>query len=62
MLFFLFLSTQVLGEALGHVDDEDGVLLKVYDDIQEELKVKTDVLKKAKQKVTFLLGYRRGSL
>ena len=42
----------LLGEALrGHVDDEDGVLLKVYDDIQEELKVKTDVLKKAKQKV-----------
>ena len=42
---------KALGEALGHVDDEDGVLLKVYDDIQEELKVKTDVLKKAKQKV-----------
>jgi len=32
----------------------DGVLLKVYDDIQEELKVKTDVLKKAKQKVKAL--------
>ena len=41
---------KVLGEALGHVDDEDGVLIKVYDDIQEELKVKTDALKKSKQK------------
>merc|ERR1719471_1428492 len=28
---------KVLGEALGHVDDEDGVLVKVYDDIQTEL-------------------------
>lgn len=42
---------QALGEALGHVDDEDGVLIKVYDDIQEELRVKTDALKKSKQRV-----------
>ena len=42
---------KALGEALGHVDDEDGVLLKVYDDIQEELKVKTEALKKSKQRV-----------
>ena len=42
---------KALGEALGHVDDEDGVLIKVYDDIQEELRVKTDALKKSKQKV-----------
>ena len=42
---------KVLGEALGHVDDEDGVLLKVYDDIQEELRVKTEALKKTKQRV-----------
>ncbi len=41
---------KALGEALGHVDDEDGVLLKVYDDIQEELRVKTDALKKSKQR------------
>ena len=45
---------KALGEALGHVDDEDGVLLKVYDDIQEELKVKTDALKKSKQRVKAL--------
>ena len=42
---------KALGEALGHVDDEDGVLLKVYDDIQEELRVKTEALKKSKQRV-----------
>ena len=45
---------KALGEALGHVDDEDGVLLKVYDDIQEELKIKTDALKQSKQKVKAL--------
>ena len=45
---------KALGEALGHVDDEDGVLLKVYDDIQEELRVKTDALKKSKQKTKAL--------
>ena len=44
---------KVLGEALGHVDDEDGVLIKVYDDIQEELRVKTEALKKSKQRVSF---------
>lgn len=44
---------KALGEALGHVDDEDGVLIKVYDDIQEELKVKTDALRKSKQRVSF---------
>ena len=32
------MSLKVLGEALGHVDGEDGVLVKVYDDIQTELK------------------------
>ncbi len=42
---------KALAEALGHVDDEDGVLIKVYDDIQEELKVKTDALKKGKLRV-----------
>ena len=42
---------KILGEALIHVDDDDGVLLKVYDDIQEELRVKTEALKKSKLKV-----------
>ena len=32
------LVVKVLGEALGHVDGEDGVLVKVYDDIQTELR------------------------
>lgn len=45
---------KALGEALGHVDDEDGVLLKVYDDIQDELKIKTDALKQSKHKVKAL--------
>ena len=45
---------KALGEALGHVDDEDGVLLKVYDDIQEELRIKTDALKQGKQKIKAL--------
>ena len=42
---------KVLGEALGHVDDEDGVLVKVYDDIQTELQEKNAVLKRMKQRV-----------
>ena len=50
---------KALGEALGHVDDEDGVLLKVYDDIQEELKVKTEALKKSKQRVSPIWSQRK---
>ena len=42
---------KVLGEALGHVDVEDGVLVKVYDDIQTELSEKTAALKRMKQRV-----------
>ena len=45
---------KVLGEALGHVDDEDGVLVKVYDDIQIELSEKTAALKRMKQRVKAL--------
>lgn len=45
---------RALGEALGHVDDEDGVLIKVYDDIQEELRIKTDALKQSKHRVKAL--------
>ncbi len=48
---------KVLGEALGHVDDEDGVLVQVYDDIQEELRVKTEALKKSKLRVRILIEY-----
>lgn len=42
-----------LVEALLKVDDDDRVMLKVYDDIQEELKAKTTLVKKAKRKVSF---------
>ena len=45
---------KALGEALGHVDDEDGVLLKVYDDIQEELRIKTEALRQGKQSIKAL--------
>ena len=50
---------KVLGEALGVVDDEDGVLIKVYDDIQEELRVKTEALKRGKIKASLLPKLRR---
>lgn len=42
---------EALASALSKVKDEDGVMLKVYDDIQEELKAKTETLRKYKQKV-----------
>lgn len=42
---------KILSEALKNVDDEDGVMLKVYDDIHEELKVKTELAKRQKVKV-----------
>lgn len=32
---------KILSEALKNVDDEDGIMIKVYDDIHEELKAKT---------------------
>lgn len=43
----------VLAKALAKVEDEEGpnLVLKVYDDIQEELKAKTDLLRRYKQKV-----------
>ena len=50
----LFFRLKALGEALGHVDDEDGVLLKVYDDIQEELRIKTEALRQGKQSIKAL--------
>lgn len=41
-----------LAKVLAKVEDEEGPLvLKVYDDIQEELRAKTELLRKYKQKV-----------
>ena len=42
---------KILSDALKNVDDEDGVMLKVYDDIHEELRVKTELAKRQKAKV-----------
>lgn len=55
---------KILSEALKNVDDEDGVMLKVYDDIHEELRVKTELAKRQKVKVSLagasvLTGYCR---
>jgi len=43
----------VLAKVLAKVEDEEGpnLVLKVYDDIQDELDAKTDLLRKYKQKV-----------
>lgn len=43
---------QMLSQVLAKVEDEDGMVLKVYDDIQEELRVKTEALRKNRQKVS----------
>jgi len=43
---------EALAAALSKVNDEDGVMLRVYDDIQEELKAKTETLRKYKQRVS----------
>lgn len=40
-----------LAEAINKSDDDDSLLIKAYDSIQEELRAKTDALKKSKQKV-----------
>jgi len=46
-----------LARALANVETEDGpnLLLGVYDDIQEELRAKTEALKKYKQKVSKIM-------
>ena len=44
----------ILSEALKNVDDEDGIMLKVYDDIHEELKAKSEVAKRQKLKVNII--------
>jgi kinesin family protein 3/17 len=42
---------QALAKVLSKVEDEDGVFLQVYDDIQQELSLKTEALRKSKLKV-----------
>lgn len=41
----------LLAQLLARTEDEDGALLRVYNDIQEEVRVKDEVIKKYKQKV-----------
>lgn len=50
----------MLAKVLSKVEDEEGpsLVLRVYDDIQEELKAKTDLLRKYKQKVRREEGVR----
>lgn len=44
--------SKVLAEnTLNKNDEDDALLIKAYDSIQEELRAKTDALKKTKQKV-----------
>ncbi|PNF34169.1 Osmotic avoidance abnormal protein 3 [Cryptotermes secundus] len=45
---------QALAKVLSKVEDDDGVFLQVYDDIQQELSLKTDALRKNKMKVRAL--------
>ena len=42
----------LLSQLLAQTEDEDGALLRVYDDIQEEVRVKTEAIKKYKLKVS----------
>lgn len=42
---------EALARALASVSDDDGAVLRVYDDIQEELKAKTETIRKYKQKI-----------
>jgi len=43
---------KTLAEALNKNEDDDTLLIKAYDNIQEELRAKTEALKKSKQKVS----------
>lgn len=45
----------LLAQLLAQTEDEDGALLRVYDDIQEEVRAKTEAIKKYKQKVYILI-------
>lgn len=42
----------LLAQLLARTEDEDGALLRVYDDIQHEVRVKTETIKKYKLKVS----------
>ena len=42
---------KLVAQVLAKADDEDGVLLRVYDDIQDEVRIKSEFIKKYKQKV-----------
>lgn len=44
----------LLAQLLNQTEDEDGVLLRVYDNIAEEVRVKNDLIKQYKHKVTSL--------
>ncbi|OXA50554.1 Osmotic avoidance abnormal protein 3 [Folsomia candida] len=46
--------SKVLAETLNRNDEDDALLIKAYDNIQEELRAKTDALKKSKQKIRAL--------
>lgn len=41
----------LLAQLLARTEDEDGALMRVYDDIQEEVRAKTEAIKKYKNKV-----------
>jgi len=43
--------SKVVAETNRSDDEENQILMRAYDNIQEELRVKTDALKKSKQKV-----------
>jgi hypothetical protein len=45
----------LLAQLLARTEDEDGALLRVYDDIQQEVRIKTEAIKKYKQKVRLRL-------
>ncbi|XP_049845788.1 osmotic avoidance abnormal protein 3 isoform X1 [Schistocerca gregaria] len=42
---------RALAQVLSKVSDDDGLMLKVYDDIDQELRTKTELLKKYKMKI-----------
>jgi kinesin family member 17 len=44
----------LLAQLLAKTRDEDGSLLRVYDDIQQEIRVKSEVIKKYKAKVRLI--------
>lgn len=43
--------SKVMAESNRSDDEENQILMRAYDNIQEELRVKTEALKKSKQKV-----------